>query len=60
KPRTVRGVIELLNVVMTILAHRELDPEHRMSDGPILEILRNAHEMLGYQPDVILTSRKDD
>jgi hypothetical protein len=60
KPRTVGGVRELLNVALTIMAHRELDPEARMASGPILEILRNAHEVLGWQPDVILCSPGDE
>jgi hypothetical protein len=47
EPTTVLGVRETLNVVPTILAHREIFPDQDvLSDGPILQILRNARGAL--------------
>ena len=48
KPRTALLATELLRIVLTILVHREEDPDPRatLSTGPVLEIIRNVIESL--------------
>lgn len=49
EPVTVLGAREMLNVVLTILAYREIFPDQdRLSDGPILQILRNVRQGLDW------------
>ena len=44
EPRTMLGARELLGVAVTILAHE--DPESRLAEGPVLEIVRNIIKSL--------------
>jgi hypothetical protein len=45
-PRTGRRAYELLGIALTVLAHRMEEPEDVLSDGPVLEIVRNVRKAL--------------
>jgi hypothetical protein len=42
QPRTVLCARELLGIAVTILAHENEDPESTLSQGPVLDIVRNV------------------
>ena len=46
EPRTILLARELLGICVTILAHQYENPEHTLSDGPVLEIVRNVVKSL--------------
>jgi hypothetical protein len=49
KPRTILLARELLGICVTILAHQNEDPDHTLSQGPVLEIVRNVIASLEFQ-----------
>ena len=46
EPKSVRGAFQMLNVVYSILEHKENDPESVLGSGPALGILRQIRDAL--------------
>lgn len=42
RPETFRATRAIMEMVMTILAQREIDPHGRLSDGPLIQLLGQA------------------
>jgi hypothetical protein len=58
-PRNMLCVRVLLEIVVKILAHREIAPEDHFANGPILEMVRNALDALGWVKAETLTCGTD-
>lgn len=50
RPHTVATAVEMLGIAIDILTCRERKKESSMGEGPVLEILRNVEESLGWLP----------
>jgi hypothetical protein len=48
KPKTVLAARELLRVTIEIMAHKSIEPDSHMADGPVLDIVRNVTEALDW------------
>ena len=46
EPTTTYGAQALLEVAVEILAKRQVDPQHTLSNGPVLEIMANVMHAL--------------
>lgn len=56
-PRTITTACELLGICLEIMNQRNIDPESTMSEGPVIEILRNVLSSLDHlPPDVRLVT----
>jgi hypothetical protein len=56
-PRTALGACQLLRVAVEILAYEGIDPEATLASGPILQIVRNVTDALGWLcPDLPLSA----
>jgi hypothetical protein len=47
KPEGIAAAHAMLGVALEILAHREFAPEVALSQGPVLEIIRNVRDGMG-------------
>jgi hypothetical protein len=57
-PNVMLHARELLNVCITILSHAYEDPDGRLADGPVLEILRNVVLSLDYCDGDMIIGKK--
>lgn len=57
-PNVMLHARELLNVCITFLAHAHEDPDSRLADGPVLEILRNVTLSLDYCDGDMIIGKK--
>jgi hypothetical protein len=54
-PKNMVCVRAALEIVVKILAHREIDPDSHFANGPVLEMVRNALDALSWVPGETLT-----
>jgi hypothetical protein len=54
KPGTVRSARAMLDIVLTILAASEVDPDGALANGPVLDLVRNVRDALKGAPDETL------
>jgi len=47
-PRTMRGAWQMMDVLITILMHREVDPELTLSSGPVLQLAQRVKEAIEF------------
>ncbi len=50
EPRTILLARELLRIALTILVHQREDAESPLSDGPVLDVVRNVLSSLDWLP----------
>jgi hypothetical protein len=48
QPKTIVGAEKMLEIALAILAHAEKDPDSALSEGPVLQIVRNVCQALEY------------
>ena len=59
-PDTAKEAREMLRMVLTILRHRHFDPEHTLSQGPVIEIITKVLDGLAWLPGSTLLKHDDD